>query len=477
MSLRTRLLLTFGVLGLAIIGTSYATARTVRTQLIRQVDTQLDATDFARFDNDHPDGRPGHGPGSDGTGSDQSPGGFNTIYLGALVNGTIETLATPNASGVAYPEPSLDPSAIAAMTSKGGPSRHFTTGAAGDSGLRYRVEVRRDPGSDRVYIQGLPLDGVDRTISGIQRTAAWVGALTVAMLALAAWWLTRLGLRPIRQMTAAAGSIAAGSLSQRVPVGSPSTEAGQLGTALNGMLDRLESSFDERARTETRLRQFAADASHELRTPVQTIRGYGELYRLGALTDEARLSDAMRRTEQEATRMGRIIEDLLLLARLDQQRPLERQPVDLALLARDAVADAGAVQPTRSIRVSSSDPAAAVRIQGDEVRLRQVLGNLVGNALTHTPATSAVTVGVTTDGTDAVVSVADAGPGMDPASAAQAFERFYRSDTSRSRAQGGSGLGLSIVKGIIAEHGGRAELTSDPTAGTTVTIRLPIAPA
>ncbi len=467
MSLRTRLLLTFGVLALAFVGAAFATARSVRDQLIRQVDRELDAADpFGRFGRD--EGRD-HGPRS---GPDEStPSGFNSFYVAELIDGEIVRRASPDASGETYPDPQLDVAAVAEIGGRGGPSTHFTVAAVGDTSLRYRVEVRGDDRSDAVYILGSPLDTLDDSISAIQRTAWWLAAVAVALLGLAAWWLTRLGLRPIRQMTNAASGIAAGSLSQRVPVQSTATEAGQLGTALNGMLDRLETSFDERARTEDRLRQFAADASHELRTPVQTIRGYGELYRMGALHDDDRLSDAMRRTEQEATRMGRIIEDLLLLARLDQQRPLDRQPVDIAALVRDAVADAGAVQPERTISVSVPDQ---VIVSGDETRLRQVLGNLIGNALTHTPVTSAIEVGVTVYASTARVAIADAGPGMDAEATAHAFERFYRSDRSRSRAHGGSGLGLSIVQGIIEEHGGRIDLASDPTTGTAVTVSLPL---
>ncbi len=479
MSLRARLLLTFVVLALALVGASLITARTVRSQLIRQVDGQLRTAErFERFD------RPGHGPdesGPAGPDGDQpgpddrsSFGGFNSLYVGELVGDRIDRLATPDISGATYSDPALTADNVRSHLDSGDVSHPFDVDATGDTSLRYRVLVREDRPSRRIYVLGAPLDAVDRSISTIQRTAVGLGGLTLGVLALAAWWLTSLGLRPIRQMTAVAGNIAAGSLSQRVPEGPAGTEAGQLGTALNSMLHRLEEAFDERARTEERLRRFAADASHELRTPVQTIRGYGELYRLGALDAPERLGDAMRRTEQEATRMGLIIEDLLLLARLDQQRPLERAPVEITGLVGDMVADARAVQPERPIDVDAGEP---VVVEGDEVRLRQVLANLAANSLAHTPVDSAIRVVVAHDAAHVTITIADDGPGMDPASATQAFERFYRSDQSRGRANGGTGLGLSIVRGIVTEHGGTVGLVSTVAGGTTVTLTLPVAVA
>jgi two-component system OmpR family sensor kinase len=255
-----------------------------------------------------------------------------------------------------------------------------------------------------------------------------------------------------------------------VPEGARGTEAGELGVALNQMMTRIEDAFDERTRTEGRLRRFAADASHELRTPVATVRGYAELYRAGGLDDPQALTDAMRRTEQEAVRMGDLIEDLLTLARLDQGRPLEVAPVDLAALARDAVADARAVHPERELSTDASEP---VLVRGDEGRLRQVLANLVGNALVHTPPGAAVRVTARSLGAEAMLEVRDEGPGMTPDVAGQAFERFYRADPSRSRHKGGSGLGLSIVDAITQAHQGRAELDTAPGRGTAVRIFLP----
>jgi two-component system OmpR family sensor kinase len=273
-------------------------------------------------------------------------------------------------------------------------------------------------------------------------------------------------------MTATAGAIAAGDLSQRVAEGTPGTEAGDLGVALNGMLGRIEEAFDLRAASEARLRQFVADASHELRTPVATIRGYAELYRTGALDERGQLDDAMRRTEEEALRMGTLVDDLLHLARLDQGRPIERSPVELGQLVEDAVRDASAVEPDREIVATIED---SVTVLGDRARLHQVVANLLANARVHAPG-APIEVRVHRDGDGGVIEVRDEGPGMSPADAERAFERFYRADASRSRHHGGSGLGLSIVEATVRAHGGAVAITSEEGTGTTVRIQLPLTP-
>jgi two-component system OmpR family sensor kinase len=252
------------------------------------------------------------------------------------------------------------------------------------------------------------------------------------------------------------------------------------------MLTQIESAFHQREaseasarQSEERMRRFVADASHELRTPLTSIRGFAELYRQGAVTSPDDLRRMMRRVEEEATRMGLLVEDLLLLARLDQQRPLEQTSVDLLVLTADAVHDARAVQPDRPIELEITADTAPV-VVGDEARLRQVIGNLVTNALTHTPRETPVTVRLATtsagDGRAwALIGVSDEGPGLEAAEAARVFERFYRADKSRTRAQGGSGLGLSIVAALVAAHGGQVDVVTAPGEGATFTVRLPLA--
>jgi two-component system OmpR family sensor kinase len=299
-----------------------------------------------------------------------------------------------------------------------------------------------------------------------------VTLFVLAVLAVVAFWVLRLGVRPVKEMTATATAIAEGDLSHRVPVAPARTEAGQLGAALNTMLGRIETAFEARAASERRLRQFVADASHELRTPLTTIRGYAELYRQGGLEDREALDQAMRRTEQEALRMGGLVDDLLLLARLDQGRPLGKAPIDLGVLAVDACSDAQVVAPDHRV-VADVQP--DVIVEGDEPRLRQVVHNLVRNAVVHTPAGTSVQVQVSVVAGRAALEVRDDGPGMDPDAVAHAFERFWRADTSRARVSGGSGLGLSIVQAIVEAHGGHVSLSSTQGVGTTVRVDLPLA--
>jgi two-component system OmpR family sensor kinase len=256
-----------------------------------------------------------------------------------------------------------------------------------------------------------------------------------------------------------------------VPELAPGTESGELAVALNQMLGRIETAVDERARSEDRLRRFVADASHELRTPVTSIRGYAELYRIGGLDDPDALADAMRRTEEEAARMGRLINDMLALARLDEQRALAREPVDLSRLVRDAAADARASAPARTITVQAAKPNVVI---GDDDPLRQVIANIVSNALVHTD--SPVHLRSADDGGRAVVEVTDEGDGMPPEILERVTERFFRADPSRSRQRGGSGLGLAIVDAAMAAHGGAIDITSTPGHGTTIRLSFPPAP-
>jgi two-component system OmpR family sensor kinase len=236
------------------------------------------------------------------------------------------------------------------------------------------------------------------------------------------------------------------------------------------MLTQIEGAFAERRASEDRLRRFLADASHELRTPLTSIRGYAELFRRGASQREEDLTKSMRRIEDEAARMGLMVEDLLLLARLDQDRPLEREPVDLTTVAADAVADARAANPDREISLEATAP---VEVRGDEARLRQVAGNLLANALDHTPPGTAVTVRAAANGDHAVLEVADRGPGLSGEQAERAFEPFFRSDPSRDRTTGGAGLGLAIVAAIAKAHGGAVELRETPGGGATFEVSIP----
>ena len=321
-----------------------------------------------------------------------------------------------------------------------------------------------------VFVVALPLRDVTKTLGRLVLIEVIATLSVIVLLGLLSLWVVRVGLRPLDQMATTAGEIAAGDLSRRVERADDRTEVGRLGAALNGMLGHIERAFAARTASEQRLRRFVADASHELRTPLTSIRGYAELFRRGAAEHPDDLETAMRRIEDESARMSVLVDDLLLLARLDQGRPLEREEVDLVALASDAVDDARAVSPDRPITFETNGP---VTVTGDEARLRQVTANLLANARVHTPEGTRVHVRVRSTQEGAQLEVADEGPGLEADEAARAFERFYRADPARARAGGGSGLGLSIVAAIAAAHGGRATLDTGPGRGATFRVELP----
>ena len=456
MSLRTRLLLGTLVIALVLAVSGVAVIRTTRANLVDQVDARL-ALATSQL---------GRAPLRSGGPLESDAVRLSDLYGGFVTDrGVLVTRLAPDLADGAAATPVIGEAAVAELR-----AGRTVTVPSDDPQVDYRMAGRPDRAGTGLVVVGIPLDGVDESTRRLFVVQGIAFGAAIAVLGLVTWWVVHIGVRPVRRMTATAEAIAAGDLSARVPEGAPGTEAGDLGVALNGMLGRIEEAFQQRAASEERLRQFVADASHELRTPVATIRGYAELHRTGALADPAALDDAMRRTEQEAVRMGGLVDDLLHLARLDQGRPLEQEPVDLAVIAADAVQDARAVAPEREIRLDATEP---VVVTGDEARLRQVVTNLVGNALAHAPG-AAVTVRVERDATAARLEVADDGPGMAEADADRAFERFYRADAARSRQHGGSGLGLSIVEATVRAHGGAASLTSAPGQGTSVTVTLPL---
>jgi two-component system, OmpR family, sensor kinase len=377
-------------------------------------------------------------------------------------------------------------------------------------------------------IVGVDLGDITGTIGQLAGIDLIVSLIIMVGLAIVGVAIVRASLRPLSDIEQTARAIAAGDLSRRVPDHDPATEVGQLGQSLNRMLAQIESSFRAREesaaaaqRSEERMRQFVADASHELRTPLTAMRGYAEYYRqrggvaaetaagpageptgaesasaaagagpaakaaLGAAGNgagqlsQADLDRIMQRVEQESARMGVLVEDMLLLARLDQQRPLERRPVDLLSLAGDAVQDARIIAPDRPIELKV-ESAAAFLVLGDEVRLRQVIGNLMSNALTHTPDGTPVTVrilaGPRQPVPSVVLDVTDQGPGLRADQAERVFERFYRGDQARTRKAGGTGLGLAIVAALVAAHGGTVTLRTAPGQGATFRVTLPLAP-
>ncbi len=467
MSLRARMLVGMALIAVVLVGAAVTISRATEANLVRQVDDQLQRAATRTGDGDHGGfGRPGRDPGADDY---VAPTGPSTLYVLVATSTRVEAVSTPGLTKDATaPVPDITTSQVKDLAAGG-----YATVGSKSSKLRYRVMVQPTQTSGSYLVYALPLEDVDATIAHLVTVETVASLSILAVLGLVTFWVLRLGVRPVKQMTATAAAIGQGDLSRRIPESAPGTEAGELGVALNSMLGRIEESFDERARSEARLRQFVADASHELRTPVTTIRGYAELYRVGGLAREQDLSEAMRRTEQEAIRMGALVQDLLDLARLDQGRPLALEPVDLSVLVADAALDAHAVEPDRPVDVNAPNP---VVIVGDEAMLRQIVANLVANARVHTAPDTAFHLGTRIEDGRAVLEVSDDGPGMSPEVAARAFERFYRADPARARQTGGSGLGLSIVAATAAAHGGDAALQTAPGHGTTVRLTLPLVP-
>lgn len=358
-----------------------------------------------------------------------------------------------------------------------------TVGSADGSAVHWRVlSTANEYGSTVI---ALPLTDNQETVSRLIFFELAIGTTALVALGVVGYLVIQRSLRPLRAVEDTAAAIASGDLHRRVPVRDVDTEVDHLARSLNEMLTRIqhgvaatEASEAAARRSETRMRRFVADAGHELRTPLTSIRGFAELYRQGASTDAAMV---IGRIESEAERMGMLVEDLLLLARLDEKRPLARQPVDLLALAGDAVHSAQAMttghqEPHRRIALVIEPGEGTLDVLGDEPRLRQVLTNLLGNALTHTPPEAAVVVRLTPGVDEVRLDVIDSGPGLAPEAAARVFERFYRTDASRTRASGGTGLGLSIVHALVDAHGGRVTVDSKPGAGATFSVFLPRRP-
>jgi two-component system OmpR family sensor kinase len=349
------------------------------------------------------------------------------------------------------------------------PGTIVTVRAKDGSGLRYRAVALPNRFGGGTTVVALPLQDVSQTLDRLLLIEALVIGGVLLLLGVGAWFVVGIGLRPLERMGRTAGAIAGGDMSHRVSPATQKTEIGRLGLSLNAMLSRLEEAFAERQESEDRLRRFLADASHELRTPLASIRGYAELLRIGAAGDAEDQQKAMQRIEDEAARMGVLVEDLLTLARLDEVREPLREDVDLAALARDAVDDARVTAPERAIEVQTDGPAPVV---GDPLLLRQVLANLMRNALVHTPAGTAIEVSVRRDGAAQLLEVRDHGPGL-PTAAGDPFERFWRAEGGRERGRGGAGLGLAIVAGIVEAHGGRVAAATAPGGGASFTVSLP----
>lgn len=480
MTLRSRLLIGLVAIVVAFGAAAYVVISSQQRYLLNQVDRQLEVSvpGAMRFANNRPRQTINGSTGvvappdrdhvdPDGDRSDMPPADspLSEMYVGVVTRaGVLRSLVN---SGLLEGTPDISLGDVQAIVS-GSEPRNFTVDGV-DTSNRFRVRATPRPNGTWV-VAALPLTRTDSAMNRLWLAFGLAALVLVLVSALVGWWFVRLGLRPIKQMTAAADAVAAGARSQRVEFDDQRTETGRLGHAFNVMLDSRQSAED-------RLRRFVADASHELRTPITSIRGYVDLYQQGGLQGTDRLDDAMRRVGQEAGRMGTLVEDLLLLANLDQGRPLQQGPVDLGQILNDAAADAIAMQPARAITLNAPGPGELI-VNGDEDRLRQVVAVLVHNALVHTPESAGVELSTHAGAGRAVIDIVDHGPGMTDDEAAHAFERFYRGDPSRSRHRGGSGLGLSIAKSIVEAHHGTIVLATGGSGfGCRFTIALPLSPA
>ncbi len=387
------------------------------------------------------------------------------------VNGTPVSIANPTG----YSEhPAIPPLALDDSRVRSG--RPFTVGST-DGDLDWRVIAGRTTDGSATFAVAVPLAGVEHTVHRLLLVTGLIGLAVLLALAALGWYLVRRAFRPLSQIEDTAAAIAAGDLTQRIPTRSADDEVQSLARSLNGMLTQIEESFALREASEERMRQFISDASHELRTPLATVRGYAELYRQGAVSSPEAVGSAMSRIEGEAARMGGLVDDLLTLARLDEEPRASVHPVDLTVLTADAVQDGRVQAPDRTVSLQVAPGGGPFVVEGTESRLRQVLANLVTNAIRHTPAGTPIEVllGTDADRSHVVVRVVDHGQGIDDRSARKIFERFYRADKARSRENGGTGLGLAIVAAIVAAHDGRVGLAHTPGGGATFVVEIPTA--
>ncbi len=459
--LRTQLLvLLLGTVGLVVLVSGLAGTAALRSYLVERIDTQL----MASVD------MPPDGPGGMGRRGPRRDVAVTTLEYDA--SGALRPVSAARLLAVGGPD----------VTDPGRLPHHPTEAPDVEGDRRWRV-LGADGRDGGYVVVAVPLDGVEDTARQLLVINTTVGLLALAGSGVLAWWAVRRSLRPLVQVEATAQAIAAGDLSVRVPAGDPRTEVGSLAASFNAMVDRFETAWSAQQQSEAqaraseeRMRRFVADASHELRTPLTSIRGFAELFRQGAAEEPEQRARVMRRIEDEAVRMGLLVEDLLLLARLDSARPLRREQVDLLAVAADVVHDAAAVSTTHTVRLLPPTGTEPPVVVGDPARLHQVVGNLVSNAVAHTPAGSTVEVRLSSSPGQVAVEVRDDGEGMPPDVSARVFERFYRADASRTRAgvsSTGTGLGLSIVAALVAAHNGTVDVESEPGRGSAFTVRLP----
>ncbi|MFK7917737.1 MAG: ATP-binding protein [Ilumatobacter sp.] len=466
MTLRNRILTGFALVVLLVAALGIFVVGAQRGRLIDQLDRQLEAV--VPLNRAAPAPAPAAGGGGGG-GDDRAPFGpdrptdapISELFIAAVhSDGTVEPVVQGQLLGDIP-----DLSGFAGVTRT---QRTFATVGAIDGDGQFRVLAEPASGETFSIVVALPTTNVEETTRALAITFVVFSMFVAAVLGVIAWWVTRLGLRPISAMTETARAIAQGDRDRRAPRLEGRTEAAELATAFNVMLDQRDEA-------EARLRRFASDASHELRTPLTSIRGYLDLYADGGFRGPGQLDDVIRRMQSEADRMGLLVGDLLQLARLDEQLSLDISPTDVGRLSRDVVADALARHPERRILATAPEDGDAV-VAVDTARVKQLVASLVDNALTHAPHAD-VEVRAIIAAEELTISVIDNGPGLTPEQSSQVFDRFYRGDASRARTTGGSGLGLAIAQSIAQAQGGTIDLVTNPGEGCEFRLRIPASPS
>ena len=470
MSLRAKLVTALGVLlALGLLAFGIGTYSRYSTAEYRRLDDRLRSSSLSAERELHDAAGLDIGGGPNGPGDSDVPGAGDSRSLGI---GSYAELRDESGSIVTHlpnDTSSAAPALPSTITSLGSP---FTVGSSIGTG-DWRALATTDsrlPGL--IVIVANPLGDVADSLRGLILIEAVAALIILALVSVGSWLILRRGLRPLESMALAAGSIHGGDMSLRVSPGDGRDEVGQLGLALNTMLDDLQVAFAAQKESEAKLRQFLADASHELRTPLTSIQGFAELFRLGVANEHVDTDVIMRRIEEESQRMRALVDELLLLARLDERREIEPTDVDIAVLAADACSDAVAIDPDRRITLDAPGP---VGVAGVPDHLRQAIANLVSNAVTHTPAGTPIEVSAVAVGRRARVIVRDHGSGLSDEALAHAFDRFWQADPSRVGPK--SGLGLSIVQAIAESHSGTASVRNHPDGGAEFMIDLPLAAA
>ena len=449
MSLRVRMLAGLAIITGLLVVAGFLVLRVQQDFLVGQLDDQM-----GRQVGNAAAAATGGSTGQAAPGQQRRARGMVDLYVGVLTSSGLTTLDTP----------ATDPGLTPVLNAADPPPSAATVPATGGEADQMRILTAALP-SGGTLVVGRSMASIDAALAGLRSTLLIVGAVLLAVIALVFWWMRRLGLEPILRVTRVARSISSGDSSQRVETFPAGTEAHDLGTAFNQLVETNEA-------TQARLRQFVADASHELRTPLVTLKGYAALYGAGGLADQASTDDAMRRIKQEANRMGRLVEDLLLLTEMDQGRVQVAGAVDVVELVSDLAADLEVIDPDRAVSLDA--PGSAI-VTGDRDRLTQVFAGLTTNALRHTPPGTPIDLRVSSSPMTVRVEVTDHGPGIAPEDLARVFDRFYRADVARARASGGSGLGLAIASAIVAAHGGTVGVESPPGSGATFWVELPAA--